>query len=130
MARAYNARLVALTIGVPDKWLDNLLSHHDLPGVTRSRQGVERRISDEGLLAIELCRILAKELGIPVTQAAVIVRSSLPRRESAELRFTTASGVQLLLPVASIEHRLRERTLEAVEAVARIPRGRPRRSTL
>lgn len=125
MARSYNAKLVALTIGVQAKWLDNLLSHSNLPGVARGRQGVERRITDVGLLAIELVRIATSELGIPLARAveiaAVVVTSP-----TGERHFSTSSGASIHFPLAHIDRRLRERMLDAIEAVPRMRRGRPR----
>lgn len=127
MTRAYSARLVALTIGVPIKWVDNLLSHHALPGIVRSRQGVERQITDEGLIAIETVRLLTTELGLPLSSAAVLARAAIESRAGAEMRFTTKSGVTVLFPLAEMERRVRDGLLEAIEAIARVPRGRPRR---
>jgi hypothetical protein len=125
MARSYNARITALITGVHPKWLDNLLSRYHLPGVAQSRQGVERRISDEGLLAIELCRILNLELGVSVAQAATIARGCMRDAAEVELRFATPSGLALSLSLSATRARLRERTMEAVEMVAAAPRGRP-----
>jgi hypothetical protein len=110
------------------KWLDNLLSRHSLPGVDRDRQGVERRISDEGMLAVELCRILNLELGVSLSQAAEIATHCLRTATDSELSYTTPSGMTLSLSVGSTRARLRERTMEAVEMVGATPRGRrPRR---
>lgn len=127
MARSYTAKLVALTIGVQAKWLDNLLSHHDLPGVSRGAQGLERRITDEGLLAIEAVRILVAELGVPIARAVSIARIALAGRTSSEMRFVAEPSVSVLFALPEIEHRLRDRIIEAGESVARVPRGRPRR---
>jgi hypothetical protein len=124
MPRTYNARITALITGVQAKWLDNLLSRHNLPGVARDRQGIERRISDEGILAVELCRILNLELGVSLAQAAQIATLCL-RTATEEMSYTTPSGMTLSLPVGATRARLRERTMEAVEMVGATPRGRP-----
>lgn len=128
MARSYTVKAVALALGVPSKWTDNLLSRHALPGVERSRQGVERRVSDEGLLAIELARILNLELGVSLERAAAIARDMVNSRTASEMGFATPSGLSLHFPVAEIEQRLRQRMMDALEATARVPRGRPPRS--
>jgi hypothetical protein len=125
MARSYNARITALITGVQPKWLDNLLSRHSIPGVSRSRQGVERRITDEGMMAVELCRILNLELGVSLAQAAEIATQCLRAATDSELRYTTRSGLVVSLPIASTRARLRDRTMDAVEIVAAAPRGRP-----
>ncbi|MEX2154793.1 MAG: hypothetical protein WD825_15735 [Gemmatimonadaceae bacterium] len=127
MARVYSAKLVALTVGVQPKWLDNLLSHHDLPGVSRSRQGLERSINDDGVLAIEVVRALVSELEVPIAKAVSIAQAALAARSPSEMRFVVEPSVSVLFAVLEIEHRLRERIIEAVEAVAHVPRGRPRR---
>jgi hypothetical protein len=127
MARSYSARLVALTLDCPIKWVDNLLSHHVIPGVSRSRQGVQRRVTDEGLLAIELTRMLTSELGVPISKATAIARATLQNRSASRLRFVTESGIDIVFPIEAIEVRLRQRIVQAIESVASIPRGRPPR---
>src|SRR5687768_9310425 len=127
MARAYNSRLCAVTIRVPLKWVDNLLSHQAIPGVSRSRQGVERQISDAGLVAIEIVRLLTTELGFPLGRAAEIAREAVGSRSDSEVQLATASGITLRIPIGEIERRVRDQVLNAVEEVARVPRGRPRR---
>ena len=124
MPRAYDVRTVALALDVQPKWLDNLLSHHALTGVTRSRQGVERHISDDGVLAIQLVRLLA-DLGVSVARAASMTREILATRTTDELRFADESGIVLLFPKAALEKRIRERLIDALDAVPRIARGRP-----
>lgn len=126
MPRSYNVRITAVITGAEIKWIDNLLSRHELVGVERSRQGIERRITDDGLLAVELCRILALELGVSMRQAAAITNDCLRSSVGDELRYTMPSGLSLHLPVAATRARLRDRTREAVEMVAVAPRGRPR----
>jgi hypothetical protein len=107
--------------------MDNLLSHHALPGVSRSKQGVERQVTDDGLLAIVMTRMLTIELGIPLSRAAAISRTTVASRSESPMRFVTESGITVVFPLAAIELRLRERMIEAVEAIGRVPRGRPPR---
>ena len=127
LSRLYSARVIAFALRVPLKWVDNLLSHYELPGITRSRQGVARRITDEGLLAIEGTRLLTTELGVPLAHAAEIAAAAVQSRQDAHMRFLTASGVVVVFPVGDIERRLHERVVDAVEGVAPIRRGRPPR---
>lgn len=162
MHRAYDVRTVALATGTTVKWVDNLLSHHDVPGVLNARQGVERRVSDGGLFAIEMTRILNREFGVPVRRAVALVRAFMPVRGplggaaasghspghystvagagdaggaadtpgSAGRRISVpiARGVALDVDVASIERRLRDQLVAAMESVPRIRRGRPPRA--
>lgn len=125
MAASYTARMAALATGVQQKWLDNLLSHHVLPGVSGGRQGLERSISVQGILAIELVRLATLDLGLPVARA-VSMATELLSAEPPRRLIRTASGIQIGFPVEEIERRLRERLVEAMEAAPSLPRGRPR----
>ena len=127
MSRTYSIDLVALTIGLAPKWVDNLLSHHAVPGASRGRQGVQRRITDEGLLAIELIRLLSRELGVPLRRSADLARRALDSRSASEATVSTGSGLTLVFGLRAIEDRLRVRVVEAVDSGARVPRGRPRK---
>lgn len=125
MRRSYDVRLVALTIGATLKWVDNLLSQHELPGVTRGRQGVQRRITDEGLLAIELTRMLTVEARIPVGRAIEIARAAIRSRLEADMQVRLAGDLTFVFQAPAIEQRLRRRLAEAIESSARVRRGRP-----
>ena len=127
MSRTYSTSLIALTIGMAPKWVDNLLSHHAIPGTSRGRQGLQRRITDEGLVAIELTRLLALELGVPLGRSAELARRALESRSGSEARVSIGSGMTLVISFTAIEDRLRARVLEAVESIASVPRGRPRK---
>lgn len=127
MARGYDARSVALAIDAPAKWVDNLLSHNAFPGVTGGRQGVQRHISYDGLLAIVVTRLLHVHLGVPTRRAAELAVQAVQRRGDLRMNVQTTGGVTIALPLGEIEARLRERLLEAAESVPRIRRGRPPR---
>jgi hypothetical protein len=123
--RSYDIRLIALTIGADPKWVDNLLSQNELPGVTRGRQGVQRRITDEGMLAIELTRMLTRDAGIPVARAADIARAAIRSRSDREMQVRLPSGLAFCFAASDIERRLRERIAVAIESTAQVRRGRP-----
>lgn len=125
MAVTYDVRTVALTIDMPIKWVDNVLSHHRLPGVSGGRQGVLRQVSPNGLLAIEITRMLSVEVRLPQSDAARAATLALELRAGDDARVPIGAGVVLVLPLADIEARLRVRIVEAVESTPRIPRGRP-----
>lgn len=120
--RTYDVWVTALTLGVDTKWLDNLLSHHDIPGCAGARQGVARRISDQGLLAIALIHLLHSELGIPLGRAAALVRTAVAENSLDSIR--TASGIRLAVPLRELEAELRARLPDALQAAPRIARGR------
>src|SRR5688500_2351478 len=128
MQRGYSIRLIALTLAVPLKWVDNLLSHHHLPGVSGGRQGRQRHVTEEGLLAIELSRILSADFGVPVSRAVALARAALDGRDENGLRLAFESGATLVFSTPDIENRLRAQMIVAIEAVGHIPRGRPPRA--
>jgi hypothetical protein len=120
--RSYDVRVVALAIEAPDKWLDNLLSHHDVPGCEGSRQGISRRISDLGVLAIAVIRLLTVDAAIPVAHAVALVREAATDGGIGPLR--TSSGLTIELPpgfVAALQEHLRD----AMQSAPRHARGRP-----
>jgi hypothetical protein len=123
VARSYSVRIAAVALGVPAKWVDNVLSQHDIPGVTSSRQGVERSISDLGIKVLEIVRIGSHELGIPVSRSVEI---AVAATVAPDARFVTASGAELRFAIETIDRRLRERLVDAIEATPRLARGRPR----
>jgi hypothetical protein len=110
-------------LGVTTKWIDNVLSHYVVPGVTSARQGVERTVSDLAIRILELARIANQDLGVPMARAVAIAAAAT----GPDSRFVSPSGVELRFPLESIERRLRERLMDAIEATPRVPRGRPRK---
>lgn len=108
----------------PVKWVDNLLSHHDVPGCSGGRQGVARRISDLGVLAIAHVRLFASELGMPVSRAVALVRNASDGVTVGPLR--TTSGLRIE-PSPQMAADLQERLRDALQAAPRRRRGRPRR---
>lgn len=125
MARAYTVGTVALALNVPAKWIDNVLSHHQVRGVTQRRQGVTRKVSPEGLLQLSLATILIDDLEVP-TPAALRLAASV---SDADGNLQTPSGLRINLDLAAIRARLESRLAQAVE-IAPVPRrGRPPHST-
>jgi len=124
---SYNVRAVAIALDAPVKWVDNALSHHLVPGVTRSARGVERRIDSVGLLVLSLARSLAVDLGVPLALGTRIASQMARGFAGGDIvhRHSLASGLVLEVPVAAIARRTRERLVDAAEAVAHIRRGRP-----
>lgn len=124
-ARAYDVHVVALTIDAPVKWVDNLLSHHDVPGCSGGRQGVARRISDVGLTAIATIRLLGADLGISLPNAVALVRGAATEAGIGPLR--SGAGTRIDVPSGFLDE-LRERLRDALQAAPRRVRGRPPRA--
>jgi hypothetical protein len=121
MARAYTIATAALALGMPIKWLDNVLSHNRVAGVAQERQGISRRLTVEGLLALALTVVLVQELGLP-TPKAIAVALDLSKNEG---RYFTPQGLSFAIDLPSFRAQLLERLENAVE-VAPVPRrGRP-----
>jgi len=72
--RAYTVVTAALVLGVPIKWLDNVLSHFSLQGIVQERQGVARRITIEGMLQLYLVHSLSSELGTTIVVATQVAQ--------------------------------------------------------
>jgi hypothetical protein len=105
--------------------VDNVLSHHVVHGVVSERQGVEREISDLGIRTLELIRIASHELGASIPRSVEIAREIVTNPDAC---FRTPSGAELRFSLDSIDRRLRDRLMDAIEATPRLKRGRPRRS--
>ncbi|HEX6574573.1 MAG TPA: hypothetical protein VF042_06335 [Gemmatimonadaceae bacterium] len=109
---------------MPEKWVDNVLSHYRVDGVSQSRQGVARRLTAEALLLIELALRLSRALSIPMGKA-IVLASSIHRSEHATVQ--VEQGITLAVDLDILRGHLNQRLAEAVE-VAPIPRrGRPPR---
>ena len=123
MARAYTVGTVALALDVPPKWLDNILSHHRIPGVVQERQGVSRKVTSDGFLHLAIAVRLMRELGIPAANALQLAGTLV---ESGGIH-RTPSDLSVSLDVTRLRGELETRLAQAVE-IAPVPkRGRPRR---
>src|ERR1044071_8241873 len=72
MARSYHVEIARFAADADQKWVDNLLSRFDIPGVDSSRQGLSRRISDIGIYHIALIRALIAELEVSTARAVTL----------------------------------------------------------
>ena len=118
--RSYHAAVIALAIDVDPKWLDNLLSHHEIGAVGRGRQGLSRRISSADAVAIAIVRRLVSELSIPVRRAAEL-SAELLRNERADL----GPGLELSIDRVAVTREVERRLLDASEMAVPARRGRP-----
>ena len=121
MSRAYTVATAALALGMPAKWVDNILSHYKVPGIRQEKQGIARRLSIEGLLILALTVLLVDELGLPAAKAIGIAEEMMKNGG----RFVASKGLTIQIDLPVFEAGLIERLESAVE-VAPIPRrGRP-----
>lgn len=125
--RTYDVRTVALTLDVDPKWIDNLLSHYDVPGCTGSKQGVQREITDPGLRAIAVIRMLQTDIGVSVQRAVQLVQRAIANQGNLDT-LRTERGSRIDLQFGALESEVQARLAEALEAVPRRRRGRPRKT--
>ena len=121
MPRAYTVTTAALALEVPAKWVDNILSHHTVPGVDQHRQGVARKLSIDGLLVLALTTFLIQELGAPASKA-IDMAEILLRNEG---HYESPRGLSLILDLSAFQTNLLERLENAVEMAPVPRRGRP-----
>lgn len=125
MPRAYTVTTAALALDVPAKWVDNILSHHTVPGVDQQRQGIARKLSIDGLLILALTTFLIQELGAPAPKAIRIAEVLLKNQGLYE----SPAGLSLILDLSAFQTTLLERLENAVEMAPVPRRGRPANKT-
>jgi hypothetical protein len=123
--RAYTVATTAVALGVTAKWVDNVLSHHQVSGVYQERQGIARRVTPAALLVLDIALKLARSLGLTVPQAL----ETAQRLVDADGGRITLPGVpiQLGADVGALATDLNVRLERAVEVSPIRRRGRPRR---
>lgn len=126
--RAYTVDAAAFALDVSLKWLDNILSHHDVPGIAHGRQGIQRRIPVDSLLVIALARTVHQQLGTPLRRALQLAELVINAADgdivvgSAD---TLPGQVRLSVDVTAMRNALESRLREGVEFGAAPRRGRP-----
>lgn len=126
----YNTATAASALGVPPKWLDNLLSHNDVDGVSGGRQGVARRLSTDAIRTVALARELVAAIGITTPAALRLAREILTSATGGtgpavvSHRFSDVVSVQCNLDALADE--VAQGLAHAVEVTPHPVRGRPR----
>ena len=111
--RLYDVAVASLALRVDRKWLDNLLSQHDVPGVSRSVQGAARQIPLRSLLIIALVRDLQRLLGLGVARG-LVVAARLVGAAHGHVRL----GVALLTTdISALERQLDDRLVDVMETI-------------
>jgi hypothetical protein len=121
VARAYTVSTVALTLQTSVKWLDNILSHHVVPGVQAQCQGISRRLSVEAILILAVVVLVVQDLGLPIPDA-IRLAEALVKTDGA---YRSRSGLSVRLEIAQLRENLLQRLEAAVEAAPLPRRGRP-----
>jgi hypothetical protein len=121
MTRSYHVEIARFAADADQKWVDNLLSRFDVPGVDSSKQGLSRRISETGVYHIALIRVLTAELAVSTARAVLLAGQLLT--DPAAL--VVADDLELIFDRPSFERRIDARVADAVESIAPARRGRP-----
>jgi len=121
MPRAYTVATAALALNVPTKWVDNILSHHKVKGIQQERQGVARRLSVEGLVALALVALLVHELELPAANAINVAKEMIDH----DGRYSAGQGLAMKIDLPAFQTGLLERLERAVEIAPTPRRGRP-----
>ena len=121
MPRAYTVATAALALGAPIKWVDNILSHNEVPGIRQERQGIARHLSIEGLLVLAITALLMDELGLSPSKAIAVAEGIM----KSSGRYVVRQELTIEIDLSAFRTSLIERLESAVE-IAPIPRrGRP-----
>ena len=126
--RAYTVATAAVTLRMPEKWLDNVLSQNAVDGVVRKRQGVPRRLTPKSVLTLEIAVRLVRALGATMP-SALRLASELLQQGGDRAQIDAGEGLSVSIDVRQVEGDLMERLAHAVESAPSPQRGRPRRKS-
>jgi hypothetical protein len=122
MSRFYHIDIARHAAGSDTKWLDNLLSHFQVPGVDGGTPGAARRITTGGVYHIVLIRLLARDLGLGVADAVALASRILSSNGAS---FAISSELELRFNRSAFAQRVDRAIADAVESVVPARRGRP-----
>jgi hypothetical protein len=121
MPRAYTVATAALALGMPVKWVDNILSHNKVPGIRQKKQGIARHLSIDGLLVLAITALLIEDLGLSASKA-IIVAERITKNNG---QYVVRQELTIEIDVSALRTSLMQKLENAVE-IAPIPRrGRP-----
>ena len=121
MARAYTVATAALALEADAKWVDNILSHHDVRGIKRIQRGVRRALPPESILILAVARSLCDDLGLSAARALALAEEAVAA-PGVEQRLSRTLAVSI--DVGTIAAELKERLDRAAEIAAVPRRGR------
>jgi len=129
----YNTATVAAAIGASPKWLDNLLSHNKVDGVSGGRQGVQRRLSVDAVRIVALAKELIEHAALSapaaVGIAGMLIGNAASEHSTTPLQRTQLSpAIWIELDVTALDREISAGLSHAVEVTPHRLRGRPRRA--
>ena len=122
--RAYTVATAAVALRVNQKWVDNVLSHHSVRGVTQSRQGIARSLTEEAVSVLEIALRLSKAFGIPIPHGLEIGQSLIAHGTASPE--CPGDDCTLSVDASAIRRHVAARLADAVEYAPIPRRGRPR----
>lgn len=118
----YNTSTTAAALGVTPKWLDNLLSHNEIAGLSQESQGVARRLSLASVTQIALAKELIDELDLSARSALQIAQRIL---EEPDGSLTLSPRLALQVSINELRAHVLAQLAHAVEIAPSPRRGRP-----
>lgn len=119
--RSYHIDIAAFAADCDLKWIDNLLSHFDVPGVQSARQGVARRLSIDAIQTIVLARFLNRDAGLSIERALHAAKALL----AGECPHVLSPWIALQFDRSGFTNEVEDAVAQAVESVVPRRRGRP-----
>jgi hypothetical protein len=124
LPRAYTVAAVAVTLGVSNKWLDNVLSHHRIPGVVQGTQGVSRRLTPQAIVLLELAVRITNAVGSSIGKALSLAGAAVQQGPGI-VTLELGGSLQLSMDLDAVTGHVYSRMAEAVELTPVRRRGRP-----
>jgi len=118
----YNTATAAVALGVPPKWLDNLLSHNEITGLQNNAQGVSRRLSVETIAFLMLTRELIGRMGLAAPTALAVARRLI---DAPEGDLSLSPWLRMTFQPSALHAEVLTRLRRAVETAPTPRRGRP-----
>lgn len=122
--RAYTVATVAIALRVPPKWIDNVLSHYRVRGVSQARQGIPRRLNPEAVTVLAVTLRLTEALRVPLGHA-LAVAAALVATSEGEAQRELGRGGRLVFDLGSLENEVSALLADAAEIAPTPRRGRP-----
>lgn len=130
--RAFTTHTTAVALDLDSKWIDNLLTHNQIDGCIRVRQGVGRKLTPRGVLHVAVIAELTRSLRIPVRVACDVARELLtpaaakqPGSPPDVALLEVSPSLAIRLDLDALGRSITPRLALAVETARRPRRGRP-----
>ena len=119
--RAYTVATAAVTLRMPTKWIDNVLSQHRIEGVVKRRQGVARRLTVNAIITLDVALRLSRTLGASMSTSLRLAGQLL----AGEAQLEAGEGIAIVVNRSQLEGEIMDRLAHAVEIAPSPRRGRP-----